>query len=138
VFVGGPRQAGKTTLALQLLGEGADERHPAYFNWDDPRAAARLRRVELPPDQPLLVLDEVHEYARWRNLVKGISDTEKSHRRILVTGSARLDLYRKGGGLPRESLPVLSPAPAVAARVGAGRRSARGGRCSRSAASRSR
>jgi predicted AAA+ superfamily ATPase len=96
-FIGGPRQVGKTTLALSLLGGGADETHPAYFNWDDPRAAARVRRLELPPDQPLIVLDEIHKYARWRKLVKGIFDTEKSRRRIVVTGSARLDYYRKGG-----------------------------------------
>jgi hypothetical protein len=97
VFIGGPRQVGKTTLALSLLGPQATERHPAYLNWDDPRAAARLRRAELPPNQPLLVCDEVHKYARWRNLLKGIYDTEKSFRHIVVTGSARLDYYRKGG-----------------------------------------
>jgi predicted AAA+ superfamily ATPase len=97
VFLGGPRQVGKTTLALSLLGSGADETHPAYVNWDSPPAAARLRRVELPPAEPLLVFDEIHKYARWRNLVKGIYDTEKSRRRIVVTGSARLDHYRKGG-----------------------------------------
>ncbi len=97
IFSGGPRQVGKTTLALSLLGAGADETHPAYFNWDDPRSAARVRRLELPPGEPLLVLDEIHKYARWRNLVKGIHDTEKSRRRIVVTGSARLDYYRKGG-----------------------------------------
>lgn len=96
-FVGGPRQVGKTTLALSLLGPNATGRHAAYFNWDDPRAAARLRRVELPADEPLLVFDEIHKYARWRNLLKGIFDTEKSVRRILVTGSARLDYYRKRG-----------------------------------------
>jgi len=96
-FLGGPRQVGKTTLALSLLGAGADESHPAYLNWDDPRDAARLRRLELPPAEPLLVLDEIHKYARWRNLVKGLHDKEKSRRRILVTGSARLDYYRKGG-----------------------------------------
>lgn len=97
VFIGGPRQVGKTTLALSLVGEGADETHPAYFNWDDPRSAARIRSLELPPREPLLVLDEIHKYARWRNLVKGIYDVEKSRRRIVVTGSARLDYYRKGG-----------------------------------------
>jgi len=96
-FIGGPRQVGKTTLALSLLGKGADETHPAYFNWDDPRAAVRVRRLQLPPGESLLVLDEIHKFARWRNLVKGIYDTEKSRRRIVVTGSARLDYYRKGG-----------------------------------------
>ena len=93
VFIGGPRQVGKTTLALSLVGKGADETHPAYFNWDDPRSAARLRRLELPAGEPFLILDEIHKYARWRNLVKGIYDTEKSRRRIVVTGSARLDYY---------------------------------------------
>ena len=97
VFIGGPRQVGKTTLALGLLGPRATERHPAYLNWDDPRVRARLRKAELPADQPLLIYDEIHKYARWRNLLKGVYDTEKSRRRIVVTGSARLDYYRKGG-----------------------------------------
>jgi uncharacterized protein len=97
VFVGGPRQVGKTTLALHLLGPNANEQHPGYLNWDDPRVAPRIRRAELPPDEPLLIFDEVHKYARWRNLLKGIYDTEKSVRQIVVTGSARLDYYRKGG-----------------------------------------
>lgn len=96
-FVGGPRQVGKTTLALSLLAGGADERHPGYLNWDDPRVPPKLRQGELPPAEPLVVLDEIHKYARWRNLVKGLYDTEKSFRRFLITGSARLDYYRKGG-----------------------------------------
>lgn len=97
VFVGGPRQVGKTTFALSLLGPDADETHPAYLNWDHPGVPPRLRRAELPPGEPLILLDEIHKYARWRNLLKGIYDTEKSRRRMLVTGSARLDYYRKGG-----------------------------------------
>jgi predicted AAA+ superfamily ATPase len=96
-FIGGPRQVGKTTLALSLVGPDASERHAAYLNWDDPRVPPRLRLGQLPPNEPLVVLDEVHKYARWRNLVKGVYDTEKSVRRIVVTGSARLDHYRKGG-----------------------------------------
>jgi hypothetical protein len=97
VFVGGPRQVGKTTLALSLLGPAATERHSAYLNWDDPQARPRIRRGELSPDQPTVILHEVHKYARWRGLVKGLYDTEKSFRSIVVTGSARLDHYRKGG-----------------------------------------
>ena len=97
VFIGGARQVGKTTLALSLLAPRATERHPAYLNWDDPKIPPGLRRGELPAGEPVVVLDEIHKYARWRNLVKGLYDTEKSFRRILVTGSARLDHYRKGG-----------------------------------------
>ena len=33
VFVGGPRQVGKTTFALGFLPEPS-ARHPAYLNWD--------------------------------------------------------------------------------------------------------
>jgi hypothetical protein len=95
-FIGGPRQVGKTTLALSLL-TPPSERHPAYLNWDDPRIPPRLRNGELPAGEPVVILDEIHKYARWRDLVKGLFDTEKSSRRIIVTGSARLDHYRKGG-----------------------------------------
>jgi hypothetical protein len=95
-FIGGPRQVGKTTLALSLL-DPVSSKHPGYLNWDDPRVSPRLRAGELPPEEPLIVLDEIHKYARWRNLVKGLYDTEKESRRFIVTGSARLDHYRKGG-----------------------------------------
>jgi len=95
VFLGGPRQVGKTTLALRLLG-GEDESHPAYFNYDDVRQRAALVRGELPK-APFVVLDEIHKYPRWRNLLKGFYDTRRSSTRFLVTGSARLDLYRRGG-----------------------------------------
>ena len=44
VFVGGPRQVGKTTLALGFLGKDADETHPAYLNWAHPSVPFRLRQ----------------------------------------------------------------------------------------------
>jgi hypothetical protein len=97
VFVGGPRQVGKTTFALGFLGKDADAIHPAYLNWDHPAVPPRLRRAELPAGEQLLLLDEIHKYSGWRNLLKGVYDTEKSRRKIIVTGSARLDYYRKGG-----------------------------------------
>lgn len=98
VFVGGPRQVGKTTFALGFLKTPPrDETHPAYFNWDRREHREQLLKEELPADQPLLLLDEIHKFARWRNLVKGLYDTTKSRTSILVTGSARLDYYRRGG-----------------------------------------
>lgn len=96
VFLGGPRQVGKTTLALSLI-EGGNEKHPAYMNWDDVTARKALLRGALPPDQELVILDEIHKYKGWRSLVKGFYDINKSSRRFLVTGSARLDHYRRGG-----------------------------------------
>ena len=54
VFLGGPRQVGKTTLALSLL-ENGNEKHPAYLNWDDVPTRKALLRGELPPDEPLII-----------------------------------------------------------------------------------
>ncbi len=96
VFIGGARQVGKTSLALSLL-EGGSESHPAYLNWDSPQVHQPLLRGELPPGQSLILLDEIHKYARWRNLVKGLFDVNRSNMSFLVTGSARLDYYRRGG-----------------------------------------
>jgi len=96
VFVGGPRQVGKTTLALSYLVEGG-EAHPAYLNWDDLATRRTILEGALPANQELLIFDEIHKYKDWRNLIKGFYDKNKSTRRFLVTGSARLDHYRRGG-----------------------------------------
>lgn len=98
VFVGGPRQVGKTTLALQCLGSKARRpSHPAYLNWDDLGHRDRILRGQLPSREPIVILDEVHKFADWRNLVKGFYDRHKGAMSFLVTGSARLDHYRRGG-----------------------------------------
>ena len=84
VFVGGPRQVGKTTLALSLLGTRSGL-HPAYVNWDDPTTHAPLLKSQLPGNQKLIVLDEIHKYARWRNLIKGFYDKYKERISFLVS-----------------------------------------------------
>jgi len=91
VFVAGPRQVGKTTLALRLPGARA-----GYLNWDVAEHRERILKRELPPAR-LWVFDELHRYRAWRNLLKGLWDGRRSGQRILVTGSARLDFYRFGG-----------------------------------------
>jgi predicted AAA+ superfamily ATPase len=96
VFISGPRQVGKTTLALSLLG-AMDARHPGYLSWDDVRARPRIRRGEMPAGERCVVLDEIHKYARWRRLVKGLFDTRAPGQSFIVTGSARLEVYRRGG-----------------------------------------
>lgn len=95
VFLGGPRQVGKTTLCLSFLRE-ADVKNPAYLNWDDINSRSLLRQGKLP-NSPLLVIDEIHKYKLWRQLIKGFYDKNKGHQNYLVTGSARLDYYRRGG-----------------------------------------
>jgi len=96
VFLGGPRQVGKTTLALSLL-DGGNEEHPAYKNGDSLTARKALLQGALPAEQDLVILDEIHKYKGWRNLVKGFYDVNRSRKRFLITGSARLDHYRRGG-----------------------------------------
>lgn len=91
VFVGGPRQVGKTTLARQLLGDAR-----GYLNWDVPEHREAILRRELPVT-PLIVFDEFHKYRSWRNYLKGLYDRPGRRPQVLVTGSARLDFYRFGG-----------------------------------------
>jgi predicted AAA+ superfamily ATPase len=93
VFLGGPRQSGKTTLA-KMLAENDQKR---YCNWDDDGDRELLLKGLLPVDEGLIILDEIHKYRFWRRLVKGWFDKKGDVLRILVTGSARLDHYRHGG-----------------------------------------
>lgn len=97
VFVGGPRQVGKTTFALSMLGEHQDESSPAYLSWDVLADREEILAERIPGGQKRIVFDEIHKYARWRNLIKGLYDKNKSAVSFIVTGSARLDYYRKGG-----------------------------------------
>jgi predicted AAA+ superfamily ATPase len=96
VLLSGPRQSGKTTLARQLLGINKRSPETRYLNWDDDEARSRILTGAFPR-KGLLVFDELHKYNRWRNFIKGLYDTQREHLQILVTGSARLDLYRRGG-----------------------------------------
>ncbi len=96
VFIGGPRQVGKTTFALSFLSE-PNENHPAYLNWDHMPVRSALLKGELPSRQKIIVLDEIHKFSRWRSLVKGFYDTNKSNISFIITGSARLDHYSRGG-----------------------------------------
>jgi uncharacterized protein len=91
VFVAGPRQVGKTTLAKRLPGAAK-----GYLNWDVAADRDRILRGELPPSR-LWIFDEIHKYRGWRALLKGLFDSRRPAQQILVTGSARLDLYRHGG-----------------------------------------
>jgi len=91
VFLGGPRQVGKTTLALSLLPD-----KKGYLNWDIPEHREAILNRELP-SQKIWVFDEIHKYRSWRNYLKGLFDQYRQERKILVTGSARLDIYRFGG-----------------------------------------
>jgi len=101
VFISGPRQCGKTTFAKQVLKErGAGQ----YYNWDD--REFRRKWVARPKDlvpkgndgtTPVVVFDEIHKAKGWKSDLKGLYDTLEQSCQFMVTGSARLDVYKKGG-----------------------------------------
>ena len=99
-FVSGPRQVGKTTTCRQ--------RADAYVNWDNfndrervlagpDKVAEALGLDRLRTEPPLVLFDELHKFARWKQFLKGIFDGYGERLRIAVTGSSRLDVYRRGG-----------------------------------------
>ena len=93
VLVAGPRQCGKTTLANAIV-RGAKGH---YYSWDRDEDRRALRHHQLDAAAPLWAFDEIHKYSRWRNWLKGVVDEHHPSRQILVTGSARLDVYGRGG-----------------------------------------
>jgi len=111
VFLAGPRQVGKTTLAKDILGE-----RDGYLNWDMAEHRESILRQELPATD-LLVLDEIHKYRKWRNYLKGLYDSERWPG-ILVTGSARLDYYRRGGDSLQGRYHLLRLFPLTAGELG--------------------
>lgn len=84
VFLSGPRQCGKTTLAKSLL----QGKKGVYYNWDLQMARKAILKNNLDFDSFFWIFDEIHKYRRWRNFLKGIFDDYHDRNQILVTGSA--------------------------------------------------
>ncbi len=90
VMIGGPRQVGKTTFSKSLY------KNYAYLNWDEASHRELILKNQLP-NKPVIILDEIHKYRLWRNWIKGKFDVLKDEHKFIITGSARLDLYKYGG-----------------------------------------
>lgn len=99
-LVSGPRQVGKTTTCRMA---GND-----YLNWDNtddrrlilkgPAAVAeRLNLERLHEKLPIVVFDELHKQLKWKAFLKGFFDVYGERTRVIVTGSSRLDIFRRGG-----------------------------------------
>lgn len=97
-FIAGPRQVGKTTSCTAFI------KHHHYYNWDNedhrrlviagPKAVADSIGAS---DQRTIIFDELHKFPHWKNFLKGFYDTyARSRFNVVVTGSSRLDIYRKG------------------------------------------
>lgn len=101
-FLSGPRQVGKTTLAKRYQEQFEQS---LYLNWDNLSHQKKIltdpsffEKENRDPREPFLVVfDEIHKYARWKNYLKGSYDQFKDEFRFLVTGSGRLELFKKGG-----------------------------------------
>src|SRR5205823_10389978 len=94
VFLSGPRQVGKTTMAKAIA---ATFPSSLYFNWDIRDDRARLLRdpsffTKLDnrgPGRALVVFDEIHKYRQWKNHLKGAYDGHSGQFQFLVLGSGR-------------------------------------------------
>ena len=93
VFVAGPRQVGKTTLARRVL---SGWRAGSYLSWDNREDRAEIRAARWPAGNALVVLDEIHKWRGWKRWLKGEFDKHRERLAFLVTGSARLDIDRRG------------------------------------------
>jgi predicted AAA+ superfamily ATPase len=94
VLVAGPRQVGKTTMAKQILSANDPG---LYLSWDQREDRRDIREGRWPAGRALVVLDELHKYRFWKRWLKGEFDKHRDRLQFLVTGSARLDIYRRGG-----------------------------------------
>jgi len=105
ILLSGPRQVGKTTLAKKIL---ADKQQEHYLNWDDVNHRElilsgsdaiinALGLDQMQTKKPTIVFDELHKYKNWKNFLKGFFDRFENEVNILVTGSARMDVFKKGG-----------------------------------------
>ena len=100
VFLSGPRQVGKTTLVR--------EQSPEYISWDREKdrqlilsgaekIAEKIGLGALSEDKVIVAFDEIHRYPRWKTFLKGFFDSYESDVRVMATGSARMDVYKRGG-----------------------------------------
>ena len=100
VVLTGPRQVGKTTLALEF----ARERNVAYLDLEDPRDRAKLADIHKYCDHNshrLVILDEIHRVPGLFEPLRGIIDQRRREGRraghFLLLGSASIDLLRQTG-----------------------------------------
>ena len=98
LFIAGPRQVGKTTYAQKKINQLGG----SYFNWDD----RKVRNLYMSDPSffdnedkfgQLIVFDEIHKMRKWKNILKGLYDVYKSNYRFIITGSAKLDTFRRSG-----------------------------------------
>lgn len=91
ILLTGPRQSGKTTLSKKA------DISIEYLNFDNSEHRLIIKSKTWDRSKKILILDELHKMKNWKIWLKGIFDVEGLKPHILVTGSAKLDTYRKVG-----------------------------------------
>jgi len=100
VFISGPRQVGKTTLC--------EDFQDVYLNWDKGEQRSLILKGESAvmafaggdrprAKMPVVTFDELHHFTKWKMFLKGFFDSYWKRVKVLVTGSARLNVFKKGG-----------------------------------------
>lgn len=94
VLLVGPRQTGKTWLAKNIAKEFPNS---VYLNYDQKLDRDIIHAQSWLNTTDLLILDELHKMEDWKNYLKGVYDTKSNNMRMLITGSARLDIFEQLG-----------------------------------------
>ncbi len=117
----GPRQAGKTTLALEV----AKTRPSVYLDLESEADLAKLSEPELylrEQREKLVILDEIHRKPELLPVLRGLVDEARrtgfSSGRYLLLGSASLDLLQKTSESLAGRVSYLELAPFDALEVG--------------------
>ncbi|MEO0234627.1 MAG: ATP-binding protein [candidate division WOR-3 bacterium] len=94
VILTGPRQVGKTYLSKEIL---KNFQKSIYLNFDDIKDKRTILNKEWTLDTQLVVLDEIQKLEKWKNYLKGVYDTKEKKQKLLITGSAKLDIFKHTG-----------------------------------------
>ena len=92
VLVSGPRQVGKTFLTKNAL-----DKDYQYLNFDDEDDRTIIRQKIWSREKALIIFDELHKMDGWKTWLKSVYDKEGVSPKLIVTGSARMDVFKRGG-----------------------------------------
>ena len=91
LIISGPRQSGKTTLAKMLFPKYD------YLNYYDSESRLQINNKQWDRRQKYIIFDEFHIKKDWKRWLKALFEKEGIPPGIVVTGSAKLEAFRKTG-----------------------------------------